>query len=1005
MLRLRSDSVLKELGIDYWSWCIDSTQPELSELTFADVAPALADGGPRARQILDKRLYRHQVEALKALEEGKNVILISGTGSGKTEAWALFTIRKKAKTLVIYPNLALTADQVSRLIDYFPSSVARVDRVSLKAKDASSSRLPSKGLVVITNPAFLMADLKRWAANPMRAYLQRLLDDLELIVIDEFDYYGSHGASLLIAIAELLANIATKSVKPRIVVMTATLGSEEELAKRLTDINERETVVVRGRPFRVSNCTYAILGKDLDLLRDMIKEHIKRAPPEVADMILDPEKFKANAPLIMNLLRKHGVRIPSPYLDPAELLARYVDDEVVTIVFTPSIRSASKLVRRIRSLLPSNKRDMVVEHHHLVKKELRERIESLARSTPPKIRVIVTVRTLLQGIDIGTVARIVHYGLPQDIREYHQREGRKGRRKELGFTETVIIPVTRWDRMIISGGPSSLRLYAGLHLEKVYVATNEYVKLFTGLMKIVSGAEPSQEELELLLRLGLIKRSEGIVNYELTRKGIYVWQNLGFYEFGPPYNIPRYVMGKKGKRLVEGISRKDLVEKFQPGMIDYSHEAIVTELVGDRRVSQVIEVELSDLITGSVSIPQYLRDALAKYRELRELWGERPDILLDVNLGKIDATVTLSITLPTKGFGPYVELPLDVVWEVESRRKYRIVRYGDRLIQIYDSKGFELASPVKGRYEDFTTVVRAAVPSMSSGELRAAASAILLYLRLSRKYAVSPRELRVYIQEAFKPYEVAFFETQASGILNIIDWAELATKMREFEENPLWLPLLWLIDPEVATDVVSTGKTWREIAELGARLATAIAGGKLTRVFGLDIVIPTKAKKNVYAVEVEELGLPNGVAVVVATMINGERSMTKTINLGPTDPPTPVDRIVYEVLSDAEYEEAVVATTSDLRRYAVKRKTMATIDLMRSENRLVNPFSELERCVHGTISLDEVAAVLDVDVSNLTRIPENIEELEKRMRTSVSLTYGAYLLLEALRSSGRCSDG
>lgn len=1005
MLRLRSDSVLKELGIDYWSWCTEPSQPELSELTFADVAPDLAKGGPKARQLLSKRLYRHQLEALKALEKGKNVILISGTGSGKTEAWALFTLRNMAKTLVIYPNLALTADQVSRLTDYFPGSVTRVDRVSLKKKDTPSSRLLSKGLVVITNPAFLMADLKRWAANPMRAYLPPILEGLELIVIDEFDYYGSHGASLLIAMAELVANIAAKSVKPRIVVMTATLGSEEELAERLTEINGRETVIVRGRPFKVRNCTYAVLGKNLDLLRDMIKEHIKRVPPEVADMILNPEKFKANAPLIVDLLRKLGIRVPSPYLDPAELLARYVEDEVVTIVFTPSIRSASKLVRRIRSLLPPDKRDMIAEHHHLVRKEVRNRIESLARFNPPGVRVIVTVRTLLQGIDIGTVARIVHYGLPQDVREYHQREGRKGRRGELGFTETLIIPVTRWDRMIISGGPASLRQYAGLHLEKVYVVSNEYVKLFTGLMKVVSGTEPSEEELELLLGLGLIRRSGGMVSYELTRKGVYVWQNLGFYEFGPPYNIPRYIIGKKGKRLVEGVSRKDLVEKFQPGMIDYSQEAIVAELVGDRGVSQVIEVGLADLIKESVPIPQYLRNALAKYRELRELWGERPDILLDVNLGKIDATVTLSITLPAKSFGPYIELPLDVAWKVESRRRYRIVRYGDRLIQIYDSKGFELAAPVKGRYEDFTNVVSVSVPNMGPGELRAAASAILLYLRLSREYAISPRELKVYIQEAFKPYEVAFFETQASGVLNVIDWAGLAAKIREFEENPLWLSLLWLIDPEVATDVVSTGKTWKEVAELGARLAVAIAGGKLVRVFGMGTVVPSKAKKRVYAVEVEELGLPNGVAVVVSTVINGERSVTKAVRLGPTDPPGPVDRVIYEILSDAEYEDAVVATTSDLRRYVVKRKTMATIDELSSESRLINPFSELERCVHGAISLEEVATILGVDVGNLARVPKSIEELKERMRTAASLTYGAYLLLEALRASGHCSEG
>ncbi len=1000
LLRLRSDSVLKELGIDYWSWCSEPSQPELSELTFADVAPGLAEGGRKAKQILGKRLYRHQLETLKALEEGKNVILISGTGSGKTEAWALFALRNRAKTLVIYPNLALTADQVSRLADYFPGSVTRIDRISLKTQ----VRPLSKGLIVITNPAFLMADLKRWATNPTKAHLPPHLEGLELIVIDEFDYYGSHGASLLIAMTELITSAVSKSTKPRIVVMTATLGSEEELARRLTEINGRETVVIRGRPFRVRNCTYAVLGKNLDLLRDIVRKHIERLPPDVADIVLDPEKFKANASLIIDFFKKLRITVPSPYFDPAELLARYVDDEVVTIVFTPSIRSASKLVRKIRALLPQEKRGMVAEHHHLVRKEVRERIESLARSTPPAVRVIVTVRTLLQGIDIGTVARIVHYGLPQDVREYHQREGRKGRREELGFTETIIVPVTRWDRIIISGGPTSLRQYAGLHLEKVYVVSNEYVRMFMGLMKVVSGTELSREELELLLELGLIRRSRGLTNYELTRKGLYVWQNLGFYEFGPPYNIPRYIVGRKGRKPVEGVSRKDLVEKFQPGMIDYSQEAIVVELVGDRRVSQVIEAGIADIVTGNVPVPQYLRDALAKYRELRELWGERPDMTLDVNLGKIDTTVILSTMLPSKGFGPYVELPLDVSWRVESRNKYRIIRYGDKLIQVYESKGFELAAPVKGRYEDFTNVVRVSVPSMRPSELRTAAFAILLYLRLSKEYAISPRELGIYVQDMFRPYEIAFFETQASGILNVIDWAGLATKIKDVKESPLWLPLLWLINPEVAADVVSTGKTWEEIANLGARLAAAIAGGKLVRLLGTDVILPAKAGRRVYVMEIGELELPNGSIVVVSTIVNDEKKAVEIVRLGPTDPIKPVERLIYNIISNAQYEEAVIATATDLRRYVMKRMVEDLIDRLSSESRIINPFSELERCVKGPISLEEIAAALSIDISNLMNVPKNIEELKERMETVASLSYGAYLLLEALRASGRCLD-
>jgi len=1004
-LRIRSSTVLKELGIDHWSWCDEPSEPEFSGVTFADIAPSLRHGGPRAKQILNKNLYRHQLDTIKALENGKNVILIAGTGSGKTEAWAIFTARNSVKTLVIYPNLALTADQVSRLKDYFPGRVARLDRPSLGGGGSRQGTVSRNALIILTNPAFLMADIKRWASNPARAYIPQIVGGLGLIVIDEFDYYGSHGASLLIAILELLMSAFPKTERPRIVVMTATLGSEEELAEALSKVNGRETVIVCGKPFRVRNCTYAVLGKDLELIRAMIMEQIKDVPPDIADIVLSKEKFEANAHLVVETLRRIGLKVPSPYFDPAELLANYTDDDVVTIVFTPSIRSASKLVRKIRSLLPPEKRDLVVEHHHLIRKDVRERIEELARANPPGVRVIVTVRTLLQGVDIGSVARVVHYGLPQDVREFLQRDGRKGRRREIGFTETIIIPISRWDRLIISGGKGSLKRYASLHLEKVYVLSNDYVKMFTGLTKVVSGIKPSAEELELLLKLGLVERSGSLMDYELTRKGIFVWQNLGFYEFGPPYNIPRYVIGKKGKRVVEGVSRKDLVEKFQPGMIDYSQEAIVLELIGDKHVSEVIEAQVTDIAKGSVTIPPYLDGALSKYAEYRRLLRERPDIVLDVSLGKIETSPKLSTTLPSRGFGLYVETPIDVVWTIESRKKYRIIRHGNRLIQLYETKSFEIGAPVRGKYMDFTYAVRAIIPGIDPRTLRIGAAALKVYLRLDREYAVSLREIETIVNDSFRPYEVTFFETQASGILKAINWARIGARIKDSEENPLWLPLLWLTDPEAAAEIILKGKTWNDVANTASQLAAAIAGGALMKILGKTVIIPRKPRRKVYVIEAEEINLRDGVGVAVVVLENGETRYNEYIRLGPTDPPTAVEKLIYGVLSEALFEDADVVATTDLKRFLSKRRLINLLDEMISESRLINPFKELGKCVGAAVTAEEVATIMGINTEDLAKLPRDADSLKKRVESLATLSYGAYLILDALSDSGKCSNG
>ena len=108
---------------------------ELAEdgLLHTDVARAFAqylldDDNADPRSVYP---YEHQANSLKALAEGKHLVICTGTGSGKTESFLLPVINKiycdkqvddppkKVRLLILYPMNALVNDQIRRLRKIF----------------------------------------------------------------------------------------------------------------------------------------------------------------------------------------------------------------------------------------------------------------------------------------------------------------------------------------------------------------------------------------------------------------------------------------------------------------------------------------------------------------------------------------------------------------------------------------------------------------------------------------------------------------------------------------------------------------------------------------------------------------------------------------------------------------------------------------------------------------------------------------------------------------------
>jgi len=231
------------------------------------------------------------------------------------------------------------------------------------------------------------------------------------------------------------------------------------------------------------------------------------------EFVEDYSLFEKEAYRIVSILEGLGYDVPSISVNPAEIVSEFFKDDYVTLVFTRSISSAEELVRSIKQYVGEDA--PLASHHHLISKAKREEVEEKARRG--LVKVVVSPRTLSQGIDIGTIRRIVHLGLPDDVKEFYQREGRKGRRRELGYAETVIIPYTRWDRELLNNGLETLRKWLGLGIEKTLVnEENLYIYLFTGIVKLKSPwyrKELNELEKNALSKAGVLRRTGLTRNY------------------------------------------------------------------------------------------------------------------------------------------------------------------------------------------------------------------------------------------------------------------------------------------------------------------------------------------------------------------------------------------------------------------------------------------------------------------------------------------------------------
>ena len=274
---------------------------------------------------LDRPLYQHQLEALQKVNRGQNLIVSTGTGSGKTESFLYPILRELAceyesgtlspgvRALLIYPMNALANDQIERLRELlaaFPeitygsytgqTKERRQDALAeyralnggqYPAENELISREQMKAAppnILVTNYAMLEYLLVR--PKESEFFSEKLQKYWHFIVLDEAHVYnGSTGIEVSMLLCRLRARLQKNDIQ--YILTSATLGSEDEneqVAHFGTDLCAspfRAENVVRADRINLDRPTQkSILGKPL--YHEVAQEiRADKSEPEILDCI------------------------------------------------------------------------------------------------------------------------------------------------------------------------------------------------------------------------------------------------------------------------------------------------------------------------------------------------------------------------------------------------------------------------------------------------------------------------------------------------------------------------------------------------------------------------------------------------------------------------------------------------------------------------------------------------------------------------------------------------
>jgi ATP-dependent RNA helicase RhlE len=318
-----------------------------------------------------------QSQAIPLALEGRDLIGLAQTGTGKTAAFTLPIVERlfggpsRTRALILTPTRELCVQVEESFRKYGKFSALHVVPIYGGVGFEPQTAALKKGVdVVVATPGRLLDHMERKHGN---------FDDLEILVLDEADRMLDMGFAPQInrVVAQL------PRFRQTLLFSATMVDTVEALARKYL---RRPTVVQVGRRSEAASAvTHAVYPVPRDRKTALLSELVRAAG---MDSVLVFTRTKAGADRVVRQLRQDGVEATAMHAD----------------------------------------------------KRQSERERALEAFRDNRIRVLVATDIAQRGLDISGITHVINYDVPQQPEDYVHRIGRTGRAAASGDAYTFMAP-------------------------------------------------------------------------------------------------------------------------------------------------------------------------------------------------------------------------------------------------------------------------------------------------------------------------------------------------------------------------------------------------------------------------------------------------------------------------------------------------------------------------------------------------------------------------------------